>query len=194
MNRIGERISPLLLILIVSILGFVTGIFMVALWQENWLVTNGILNQDFMHKIDELMIDKRALFFLCIEKRLGAFFLLFLLAFSSVNVFVNVLFFVFHGLYIGSMVELLVIRYGLQGSLMYASLVLPQGIFYVIGYLLLGYWCLSAERMTSGVNRKKEEKLKGIMKKGCLLKAFVFVFIGIILESYVNLKIFKIFF
>ena len=54
MNQSRDRISPLLLIIIISILGFVIGIFTIAIWQDNWLITNGILNQDFMYKIDEL--------------------------------------------------------------------------------------------------------------------------------------------
>jgi len=115
LNKFRGRISPILLIFIISILGFISGILTIALWQENWLITDGILNQDYIYKIEELTIDKRALFFLCMEKRLRAFFLLSLLAFSTVNIFANVLFFFLSGLYVGSVIELLTIRYGMQG-------------------------------------------------------------------------------
>ena len=194
MNKFKGKISPILLILIISILGFVTGIFTIVLRQENWLITDGILNQDFIYKIDELTIDKRALFFLCMEKRLRAFFLLFLLAFSTVNIFTNVLFFFLSGLYVGSVIELLTIRYGMQGILMYVSLVLPQGVFYILGYLMLGCWCLNMEKSGEGKIQKKKDKVRNISDKGRLITAFIFVFIGIMLESYVNLEIFKIFF
>lgn len=175
-------------------MGFVSGIFTIALWQENWLITEGIFNQDFIYKIEEVMIDKRALFFLCLEKRLCAFLLLFLLAFSSVNIFSNFLFFFLHGLCVGSMMELLTICYGLQGSLMYISLVFPQGIFYMMGYLILGCWCLKMEKNGRGERRGKADKVQNIMNKGSLVTALIFVFIGIMLESYVNIELFKIFF
>ena len=194
MNKFKGKISPILLILIISILGFITGIFTIVLWQENWLITDGILNQDFIYKIEELTIDKRALFFLCMEKRLRAFFLLFLLVFSTVNVFANVLFFFLSSLYIGSVIELLTIRYGMQGILMYVSLVLPQGVFYILGYLMLGCWCLNMEKNEEGKIQKKKDKVRNVSDKGRLFTAFIFVFIGIMLESYANLEIFKIFF
>lgn len=194
MNKFKGKISPILLILIISILGFITGIFTIVLWQENWLITDGILNQDFIYKIEELTIDKRALFFLCMGKRLRAFFLLFLLAFSTVNVFANILFFFLSSLYVGSVIELLTIRYGMQGILMYLSLVLPQGIFYILGYLMLGCWCLNMEKSGEGKIQKKKDKVQNFSDKGRLITAFIFVFIGIMLESYVNLEIFKIFF
>ena len=194
MHKFKGRVSPILLILIISILGFITGIFTIVLWQENWLITDGILNQNFIYKIEELTIDKRALFFLCMEKRLRAFFLLFLLAFSTVNIFTNVLFFFLSGLCVGSVIELLTIRYGMQGILMYVSLVLPQGFFYVLGYLMLGCWCLNMEKSGEGKIQKKKDKVRNFSDKGRLMTAFIFIFIGIMLESYVNLEIFKIFF
>ena len=198
MNRIKNRIPPILLILFMSILGFITGVLTIALWQENWLVNEGILNQDFIYKIEDINIDKRALFFLCFGKRLRAFFLLFLLAFSSVNVFTNVIFFFLNGLYIGSIMELFIIRYGMQGLLMYLSFVLPQGIFYMIGFLVLGCWCLGQERVgnerVGNERRKKKEKIQTVKDQGRLGVSFMFVFVGIILESYVNSKIFFLIF
>jgi len=194
LNKFRGRISPILLIFIISILGFISGILTIALWQENWLITDGILNQDYIYKIEELTIDKRALFFLCLEKRLRAFLLLFLLAFSSVNIFTNVLFFFLHGLYIGSVMELLVIRYGMQGFCMYASFILPQGIFYFIGYLSLGCWCLKMEKGAGGERSDKKEKIQQFRNKGQLLLSFISVLIGIMLESYVNSYFLKIFF
>ena len=189
MQRIRDRISPLFIISMISVCGFFTGVFTIALWQENWIITEGILNQDFIAKMEELIIDKRALFFLCLEKRLCAFFLLFLLAFSTVNVLTNVWFFFLHGLYVGSILELLTIRYGMQGTLMYLAFVFPQGIFYVIGYLMLGCWCLSVGKNRNGAQKKKIDTVYQFTYKGRLLIALIFVFIGIVSESYVNLEI-----
>lgn len=194
LNRIKDKIPPLFFILIATGAGFVFGVISIAFWKENWLIADGILNQDFICKMEEIIVNKRALFFLCLEKRLGAFFLLFLLAFSSVNVWTNLFFFLLNGFYIGSVMELLSVRYGMQGILMYIALVLPHGIFYVIGYLKLGCWCLKIEKIVYEEQRKKEAKIRCFINRGRLMMAFVCVLLGVILESYVNLKIFKIFF
>ena len=171
-----------------------SGVLTIALWQENWLVSEKILEQDFICRINEFCIDKRALFFLCLEKRLGAFFLLFLLAFSSVNVWANIFFSFLNGLYMGSIIELMSMRYGIQGILMYMLLVLPHGFFYTVGYLKLGCWCLKIEKSIYEELRKKEAKVRYFKNKGSLIAALVWVLLGVVLESYVNLKIFKIFF
>ena len=126
MKKIRNRISQLVLIGIIGVLGFLTGIFTIALWQENWLITEGILNQNYLSKIEELIIDKRALFFLCLEKRLCAFFLLFLLSFSTVNVVTNAGFFFLHGLYIGSVLELPTRRQRAECSVSTAQTLCPS--------------------------------------------------------------------
>ena len=190
MKRIINRIPPIVFIMILSVLGFVTGILTIVLWQENWLISGEILEQEFIYKIRNMNIDKRALFFLCLGKRLRAFFILFLLAFSSVNIFSNVLFFLLSGLYVGSVMELFAVRYGMQGILIYLSLVLPQGIFYVIGFMTLGCYCLKLEKIPVLSSNIKVEKLKRTGDRGKIVAAFIFIFGGILLESYVNLEIF----
>lgn len=194
MNKIRDRISPLFFILIAIGVGFGFGVIGIAFGNGNWLLADGILNQDFICKMEEIIVDKRALFFLCLEKRLGAFFLLFLLAFSSINVGANVFFFFLNGLYIGGTMELMAVRYGMQGILMYMLLVFPHGLFYVIGYLKLGCWCLKTEESIYEEQRKKEARVRHFTNKGRLMVALIWVLTGIILESYVNLKFFKIFF
>ena len=103
----------------------------------------------------------------------------------------NAGFFFLHGLYIGSVLELLTIRYGIQGILMYVAFVMPQGIFYILGYLILGCWCLGMEKNTKGEQKNKRDKVYQFADKGRLMTAFLFIFIGIIMESYVNLIILK---
>ncbi len=192
MKKVINKIPAVLLIFIISTLGFIIGVLTIALWQENWLVNEEILNREFIYRIKDLNIDKRALFFLCLGKRLRAFFILFLLAFSTVNIFVNIIFFSLSGLYIGGIMELFAIRYGMQGIVMYLSLVLPHGIFYVTGFIILGCWCFNLQRNTISALNKKKEKLKRIRDVGRLGIAFIFILIGIILECFVNLEIFSL--
>lgn len=190
----ANKIPTVSYILFISGLGFMIGVLTVGLRQENWLVSGNILEQDFICRIRELSIDKRALFFLCLGKRLRAFFILFLLAFSSVNIFSNILFFALHGWYVGSVMELFAVRYGWQGIMMYLSLVLPQGILYVLGFVLLGCWCWNLENMATTVVNRKVEKMKKIKGVSRVIIALLFVFGGCVLESYLSLEIFFLFF
>ena len=193
MNKFRIKIPPMIWILILSILGFVIGTLTIAFRQENWLIKEGILNEEFIYDTESLMIDKRALFFLCFGRRIRAFFLLFLLSFSSVNIFSSSFFFLVSGICTGSIMEMCAIRYGMQGIGMYVTMIFPQGIFYALGFGILGCWCLNQEKMQSSVKNRKIEKLRNIKNKKAVGVAFLLVLIGIVLESYVNPKIFFFF-
>ncbi len=193
MKKVINRIPSILFIVTISILGFMIGVLTMSLWQENCFIKDGVLGQEFIYQIKDLNIDKRALFFLCLGKRLRAFFILFLLAFSSVNVAINIIFFFLSGLYIGSVLELFAIRYGIQGILMYLSFALPQGIFYILGFLSIGCWCLNLEKIPVTIGKRKVEKLRSFTDKRRLGFALILILIGILLESYVNSEIFLIF-
>lgn len=193
MKKLKNKIPAIIWILVLSILGFVIGTLTIAFRQENWLVREGILNQEYIWETEMLNIDKRALFFLCFGRRIRAFFLLLLLSFSSVNVFVNISFFLINGFYAGSIMELLTIRYGMQGIGMYVTAIFPQGIFYVLGFWILGCWCLNQEKIQSNLQNRKVEKLRNIKNRKGLMISFCLILLGIILETYVNPKIFFFF-
>lgn len=189
MNKLTNKIPPILFIIILSILGYIVGVCITAFWQENWLICDEILGQEFVCRIEDLSIDKRAYFLLCVGKRFRAFLLLFLLSFSSVNVFANVCFFFITGIYSGCMMEMFVIRYGVQGIFMYLSLVLPQAFFYIPGYFSLGCWCLNRENIQGSIRDKKKEKIRHVNMKR-IFYIIIFIIMGTILESFVNTKIF----
>ena len=189
LNKLKEKIPPIIIILFLSIFGFIIGVVTMVFGYENRWINDGLLGQEFIYKIEDLNIDKRALFFLCLEKRLRMVGILYLLSFSSVNVFINIVFFLICGIYVGSVMEIFVIRYGIQGMLMYFSLVLPHAFFYILGYFSLGCLCLNMENTQGSIRNKKRDKLRNINKKRiiCIL---ILILIGIILESFVNTKIF----
>ena len=189
-----NKIPAVIYILFLSGLGFVIGVLTIGLWRENWLVSENILEQDLICRINKLCIDKRALFFLCLGRRLRAFFLLFLLGFSSVNVFSNVMFFFLYGLYMGSVIELFALSYGWQGIMMYLALVLPQGIFYSLGFVILGCWCWNLEKITTTIVNRKAEKMKRVRGVSHVVAAFILVFLGCAAESYISLEFFFLIF
>lgn len=170
-------------------MGFVTGVSFVAFGKNSTFWGEGILNGEFINQIRELSVDKRVLFFVCLGKRMRDFLLLILLAYSSVNVFVNTLFFGVQGFYIGCVMELLAIQYGIDGLLLYAKMVFPQGLFYVWGFVTLGCWCLGMEKFQSQGIKRKVEKLRTTGEFKRVVIAFLTVLTGIILESYIGVEL-----
>lgn len=193
MNKFVNKIRPIVFIVFFIVLGFITGVIWIALWKENRFLSEGILDEKFIRNVEEMVIDKRAMFILCLGEKMRSFVLLFLLSFSSVNFWVTNLFFLISGVAIGSIVEVLIIRYGMQGILMYLTMIIPQGLFYGLGFILLGCWCLQNERNDSSLRNKKVQKIKNLKKSKAIFASFFLLLIGVFLESYVNPKIFLFF-
>ena len=183
--RVGKRkIQALPCIIFVCIISFLFGTGMISLWQENLFFQKNILNVDFLREISNVYIDKRALFFLCLKERLGAFFIMLLMSSTIWNIAFVFSYFMLHGFAIGCVVEILIIRYGWKGVTIYLSAVLPQCILYAIGYLILGCWCMNREK-TETKEKLVERKLVSIFI------AFVINLLGIYIESVFSLKIFS---
>ena len=187
MNFNVNKILSMPFLVFVGMIGFLLGIMMISLWQDNIFFQEQVLNADFIFEINNLYVDKRALFFLCLRKRLSAFFIMLLLSTSAWNVAIVLSFFVFQGFAVGSIVEVLIIQYGCQGIMLYFSTVFPQCICYSCGYFMLGYWCLNRGNHRSQMDLNK----MGFRK---VFIAFVVNLLGIYLESVFSLKIFSIFF
>ena len=183
--RVGKRkIQALPCIVFVCIISFLFGTGLISLWQENLFFQKNILNVDFFREISNVYIDKRALFFLCLKERLGAFFIMLLMSSTIWNIAFVLSYFMLHGFAIGCVIEILIIRYGWKGVTIYLSAVLPQCILYAIGYLILGCWCMNREK-TETKEKLVERKLVSIFI------AFVINLLGIYIESVFSLKIFS---
>ena len=140
-----KKIPSLLCIIIVCIVGFLLGVLTVSLWQDNLFFKKEILNIDFIHEIHNVYIDKRALFFLCLRKRLRAFFVLIVMSVSTWNIIFVLSFFAFQGWAVGAIFEVWIIRYGWKGLVIYLATIVPPGILYMWGYFMLGCWCLNVK-------------------------------------------------
>lgn len=153
---------PGLAIAALFVTGYLAGIACVCFLQDTWLQQWNFFGLKLLQQAEHFQIDKTALFFLCIRKRLSAFFLLWLLSFSSVRWISTGGFFLFSGLAAGTVMEALAIRYGIRGLGFYLALILPQALCYVPAFF------------TIGRGRRK------------IFLPTVVVIIGILLESYVN--------
>ena len=185
-----KKITPLSYILVICFAGFVTGVLLVVFSKENIFVRDGLLEQKFLWKMQEIDVDKREIFFVCLGERLRSFFLLLLLSYSSVNILFQGIFFGMQGFYTGTVMELLAVRYGGKGIVFYLEMIFPHGLFYFTGFLILGCWCLQKKifRETGFRTRIEDIERKNRRYKICL--AFFLVIVGIIMESYVNTEIY----
>ena len=193
MHKFIHKIRPIFFVLFFLVLGFITGVVCIAFWKENWFLSEGILNEKFIRNMEEMDIDRRALFFICLREKMRSFVLLFILSFSVVNFFVVNLFFLISGIAVGSIVELLVIRYGMQGILMYFTMTFPHGMFYAFSFAVLGCWCLKQEQIGTTLQNKKIHKVRNLKNCKALFLSLLFLVIGVFLESYLNPKIFLFF-
>ena len=173
-------------VLLLFFLGFLIGVITTCIWQEKWLVEQGFLNQEFIYQIEHIDMDKRALLFLCMGKRIRAFLLLWILSYSTVNLFSTSAFFVLNGIYVGGIMEALAIRYGWKGFLLYMGMILPHGILYSVGFSLLGVWCLRAREENIRLGRMGKLETS---QKELLFFSLGMVIGGIFLESYINPEI-----
>ena len=161
--------------------GFSAGIVWVSLGREGWLLAALQLEPDFLWKIEQISVDKRALFFLTAGKRLRAFFLLWILSYSLFRRVGTLGYFLYGGLCAGCVMELLIIKYGIKGLLFYLGLIFPQALFYIPGYMLMGNFCLRRAR-GYGMPQKAGQK-KNLGRAGLVLGILM---AGTFLESYVN--------
>lgn len=174
-----------LAIIVLFISGFLPGLFWVSLQRDSWIAAVPQLEPDFLWKIEQMSVDKRALFFLTGWKRLRAFFLLWLLSWSLLNKPFALLFFCYQGMSAGMVIELLWIKYGIKGFFFYFGMVFPQLLFYVPGFFLLGVFCLKKQgRQVEGVVRMKRSIREPLIGLGIVM-------IGIVLESYLNPEFLK---
>lgn len=153
--------------------GFLIGVLWVCIYRESWMLSMSLLNLDFLWKIEQMTVDKRALLFLTMGKRLRAFFVLWLMGLTPVRRLAAPVFFFLCGISTGTVMEMLALQYGMKGLLLYLGMILPQAFFHVPGFYLLGKLCTE-----SGEENKR--------KKVYIILALVIVTAGIFVESYVN--------
>ncbi|MDD7025844.1 MAG: stage II sporulation protein M [Lachnospiraceae bacterium] len=174
-----------LLLPLLFLLGFLSGVACICVFRDYWLTVITSLEPDFLWKIEQIDVDKSALFFLTLGKRLRAFFLLWILSYSLLKNPAATVFFFYSGACVGTVMELLAIKYGIRGLLFYLGMILPQALFYTPGYLLLGLFCLNR------IRRNEEGKREKRRKDYRIWMALGSVIIGILLESYVNPELLK---
>ena len=160
---------------------------MAAFLNSQVLLTDiQVFTPDFFYKLENVTIDKKALFILALGRQLRTFFLLLLLSSTAMKKPLLYSYPILQGGFIGTTMDLLLILYGLTGMGIYILLVLPHGIFYFLSYSIL-----LVQKLKEGEEEKEAyiflQKKKERRQK--LFMALVLLVIGSITEAYCNLFI-----
>ena len=186
--RRGIR-SPGIFILLLALAGYLLGIFWVCFRQELWIQQWDLFGLELLRKAEYLEIDKRALLFLCIRNRLGAFLLLCILSGSILRWQAVSLFFLLGGVFTGSLMEVLAIRYGVRGLLLYVAMIFPQYLCYLPAFFALGKSMVRMEERFLGEQGRELKLWQKRRKVRTVAVCFLVVITGTLLESYVNPEI-----
>ena len=132
-----------------------------------------LLNRELLLQIPYMMIQKKQLFFRILLKRLKWLFLFLIFSFTIWKDRIYLFYWSVLGYAFGSLISLSLLQYGWNGLWISIAAVMPQIVFLIPAYVGL-------IRLFTGGREQHAILVKG-------LKYLAFFFIGIYLESYVNL-------
>ncbi|MFI3212661.1 MAG: hypothetical protein R3Y24_04900 [Eubacteriales bacterium] len=167
-------------------ISFLVGIAMVFLWEDEFINHDSFLRAELMESINGLEVDFSKMLYLCIQNRLVKIIFLMILSFTNIGGMILCVVTSWMGCLAGMLLEILSLRYGLKGILLFIAGVFPQFIFYSVAYIGLintrkKIWKEYYD--TSYYGGIKSSKLKQWMKIVLVLVVFI---LGIITEVYIN--------
>ncbi len=166
------------LFLLIFFIGFSGGVLWVLV-DERWMDLAAFLGWNQIWKIEQMEVDKRALFFLICGKRLRAFFILWIFSLTRFRKRIAIVFFLFWGFSTGIAAQLLAICYGEWSLLLYPGVLLPQLFFYIPAFLGMGGLCM----------KEKESEKKELMES---LLYFLLILGGAGVEAWVGSELLKL--
>ena len=184
MKKIDVRTIPAQIILLfLFALGFLAGVIITFLNAGRPLTQIYVNVANLFYQLENISVDKNALLFITLGKHLRNYIFLIIIINSSVRLPIFLSYTALKGFFIGASIELLLITYGIMGMGMYALLVLPQGIFYFLGYSTLLVQGMKAGKR--GEHNSLSYDKKNRMRK--LAIALLLITIGSVTEAYGNL-------
>lgn len=180
------------------ILFFIVGIITVFLVEDQFIDHETFLRIGTLERLQEIEVDATKMLYLCIRERIIGMLLLILFAFTNIGNVLLVFFVSGMGCMAGMLLEVLSLRYGIKGILLFVAGVFPQYLFYSLAFILLLQvkYQGAYHRMGSDYHKGMEQHEQ--IKKVVQLSGVLFiVFVGVLAESYINpsilLQILKLF-
>lgn len=171
-------------------IGFTIGVAITNIFAQSILLQEGYFSTYSLERLQYVQIDSNKLFFGILQNRFQIVLLIFIMATTIIGVISAHLFAGWYGFSMGIMITVLVNRFGLKGSILFAACILPQVIFYVPAFNCLLNECRDIscilflpQKVGAYYGHGSTYSSKRIYR---ILTSLGVVIIGILLESYVN--------
>lgn len=176
-------------------MGVIAGIILSYLMKNRLQTDVYILNEEWLATIQNGMGNSRSLFVYVLFKRMREMGLILLISTTFAGLIFLYGYTGIMGIGTGIFMGTACLRYGLRGLIIFLTASFPQGILYIPGFLYLFHLCylVCVKLYFPGRDYFQSE---GSIKKFLIKNFFSFIILffivitGIILESYVNPKIF----
>ncbi len=171
-------------------IGFTIAVVLTNIFAQSILLQEGYFSTYSLERLQYVQIDSNKLFFGILQNRFQIVILIFIMATTIIGLISAHLFAGWYGFSMGIMIAVLINRFGLKGSILFAACILPQVIFYVPAFNCLlsecrdiSYILFLPQKSSAFYGHGSTSSSKRISR---ILMSLGVVIIGILLESYVN--------
>ncbi len=176
-------------------MGIILGIILTFLLRNRLQTDIYLLNEEWIVQVQSSQLNSKSLFVYILVKRLKDIGILLLLSTTVVGCFCLYGYSVLLGVGTGLFVAIACLRYGIRGLMMFLWASFPQCLLYIPAFICIFHFCYSLciklhyphKDVWRSTNSTKIFLLKNIMY---LFIIVIVVIIAVLLESYVNPKIF----
>lgn len=152
--------------------GFLAGILYINLLAKQYVAEPGIFSDYFLQQFGNVEIIMEEYIWYLLRLRILPFLVLLGLSFTKMRKISAILFLVWTGISSGILISAAILELGIKGSLLCIVGIFPQFLFYIPAYVVLIWYCYSYPQ-----NRWNSQKS---------IFVAIMIFIGIIVEAYVN--------
>lgn len=180
------RISALQLFAV----GFLVGILIMYVGKSILLNKTGLFDEEVLYHMKYMTVDKNALFYYVLRKRLLTVLILAVLSTTYLGLVICAGMALWYGAATGGLLAVMVLRYGMKGILLAAASLFPHYLIYFPAIFTLLAWGKSV--YGSIYHRLGTETEKNILlkKMGQLAAVIGMTVAGCALEGYVNPEVF----
>jgi stage II sporulation protein M len=190
--RSGKGLSAGLPVKWIFAVGIFAGIILMNIEKSTLLENTDLLDEDTFSGMKFMTVDSSALFYYALKKRMGSAVLLTILSTTYLGLPVCFMFVLWQGMLLGGFVSLFIIRYGIKGAILAMISLFPQYLVYIPAFYALVHLCEAMNRKIyfSKYTERYTNKNNRLANFTKFIVVFSAIFIGCILESFINSKLF----
>lgn len=172
----------------VFVMGLIIGIFTMNVGKSVLLDQSNLFETNVLYRMKYMSLDKDIFFWYVLRQRFGLFLKMMVLSTTYLGLF-TCIWESFHlGFVTGIYWAALALRYGFKGMMLSFTMIFPQFIIYIPGFILLIQWCKEVyeiiyEQRDNGLQINKKSIISCFLK---LVITGILLYIGCLMETYLN--------